>query len=300
MVRFIATVNAKKIPGVVESAPPPVKLTVRRAKAAAMINEQVDLGEELITLNPRSLSGQEELKEGFRKWHEYNLEMLGLYFDNNSVLEKYRADSRGHPVSGGGKELALATCERIERGIRFLEDLKYRLRLIPEVDPASVTSRGEAVPRPAGRNVFIVHGHDEAALQAVARFIEKLNLDPIILQEKASGGRTLIEKLERYTDVAYGVVLLTPDDEGRRRPKFRETAPELQARARQNVILELGYLIGRLGRERVCALYKGPLELPSDYERVVYIEMDAAEGWHRKLFAELRDGGMDVKAESLV
>ena len=89
------------------------------------------------------------------------------------------------------------------------------------------------------KKVFIVHGHDEAAKESVARFLEKLKLEPIILHEQPNSGRTLIEKFEVYADVGFAVVLLTPDDVGS--PASEARAGSMKHRARQNVILELGY-----------------------------------------------------------
>jgi hypothetical protein len=92
------------------------------------------------------------------------------------------------------------------------------------------------------RKVFIVHGH-AGAEDKVARFVERLGFEAIILNEQADGGKTIVEKLESNSDVGFAVVLLTPDDEGAERGK------PLQGRARQNVILEWGYFAGRLGRK---------------------------------------------------
>ena len=107
------------------------------------------------------------------------------------------------------------------------------------------------------RRVFIVHGHDEAAKQSVARFLEQMSFQPIILHEQPNLGRTIIEKIEDHHDVGFAVVLLTLDDEC-------VTPTGNKKRARQNVVLELGYFIGHLGRDRVAALKRGDLELPSD------------------------------------
>lgn len=138
--------------------------------------------------------------------------------------------------------------------------------------------------------VFIVHGHDEAARETVARFLERLQVEPVILHEQADRGRTIIEKLEHYGRVGFAVVLLTPDDEGR---KARSDDP-LQPRARQNVLLELGFFVGLLGRERVCALHKGAVEIPSDYVGVVYVAFDDAGGWRLRLAKELKAAGFDI------
>lgn len=105
-----------------------------------------------------------------------------------------------------------------------------------------------------GKKVFVVHGHDNEAKEGVARFLYKLGLEPIILHEQASAGRTVIEKFETYSHgVAFAVVLLTPDDLG----AAAADVSNLRSRARQNVIMELGYFIGKLGRMRVCACTKG-------------------------------------------
>lgn len=144
------------------------------------------------------------------------------------------------------------------------------------------------------KKVFIVHGHDEAVKLSVARFLERLDLQPIILHEQASGGATIIEKLENHTDVGYGIVLYTPCDLGK--AKNDET---LQMRARQNVVFEHGLLIGRLGRKKVCALVKEEIEKPNDISGVVYINYDSGNGWHMELFKELKNAGFELDANKI-
>ena len=141
---------------------------------------------------------------------------------------------------------------------------------------------------PAARKVFIVHGHDEGARESVARFLEQLKFDPIILHEQANQGRTIIEKIEAHGDVGFAVILLTPDDVGSLR------GGDLQPRARQNVLLELGYFVGRLGRSRVCALKRGDVEVPSDFGAVVYEPFDASGAWKQALSRELQAAGFDI------
>jgi predicted nucleotide-binding protein len=142
----------------------------------------------------------------------------------------------------------------------------------------------------SNRNVFIVHGRDEAPRDAVARFLTKLEMVPIILQEQASSGRTIIEKFEAAADVAFAVVLLTPDDIG----GLNDTKNNLRPRARQNVIFELGYFAAALGRGRVVAMLKGEIEEPSDYRGVAYIALDAAGAWKLALGRELKQAGLNV------
>ena len=138
------------------------------------------------------------------------------------------------------------------------------------------------------KKIFIVHGHDVALKQSVARFLEHLGLEPVILHEQPSIGRTVIEKFEAHADVRFAVVLLTPDDVG----GLDES--NLQKRARQNVILELGYFIGKLSRSHVCALYVPGVELPSDINGVLYVQVDSGGGWKMELAKELRAVGIEV------
>lgn len=147
------------------------------------------------------------------------------------------------------------------------------------------------------KKVFVVHGRNEAYRQAVARFLEKLKLEPIILHEQANEGRTVIKKFEDHADVAYAVVLLTADDRG----GLKSAAPEEQKdRARQNVILELGFFLGRLGRSRVCPLYEEGVELPSDYAGVLFVKLDQGEGWKWKLAKELQSAGLPIDMNDIV
>lgn len=160
-----------------------------------------------------------------------------------------------------------------------------------------VVSQSRPMQRPAlphSRRVFIVHGHDGEARETVARFLERLDFDPLILHEQANMGQTIMEKVEANADVGFAVVLLTPDDVGCRRGAV--PGP----RARQNVMLELGYFMGLLGRQRVCALKRGDLEIPSDFSGVVYTAMDDAGGWRLALARELLAAGYEVDVKKIV
>lgn len=141
---------------------------------------------------------------------------------------------------------------------------------------------------PFSRKIFIVHGHDDGARETVARFLERIGLEAVILHEQANQGRTIIEKVVANSDVGFAVVLLTPDDEG----CVKGGTPE--PRARQNVLLELGYFIGRLGRDKVCALKRGTLEIPSDFAGVVWETMDSNGGWKQALARELEAAGYSI------
>jgi predicted nucleotide-binding protein len=133
-----------------------------------------------------------------------------------------------------------------------------------------------------------VHGQDIGAREAVARFLDGIGFQSVILHEQANGGRTVIETVEANSDVGFAVVLLTPDDVGGLKDGTLEPRP------RQNVILELGYFIGKLGRSKVCALKRGDMEIPSELA-VVWETMDNNGAWKQALARELQAAGHVVE-----
>ncbi|WP_053337439.1 TIR domain-containing protein [Microscilla marina] len=144
--------------------------------------------------------------------------------------------------------------------------------------------------------VFIVHGHDDSKTDKVARFIQTLSLVPIILSEQASGGQTIIDKLDSNSNVGYGIVLYTPCDQGSKIGDEKDA----KKRARQNVVFEHGFLIGKLGRSRVCVLITDEeIEKPNDISGVLYIKMHDS-GWQLSVAKELNKAGYDVDANSLI
>lgn len=145
--------------------------------------------------------------------------------------------------------------------------------------------------------VFIVHGHDTSAKESMARTLEKAGFEAIILHEQADAGMTIIEKIEKYTDVSFAVVLYTECDLGRAK-ELNES--ENKYRARQNVVFEHGYLIGKLGRGNVCALVKGNVETPGDISGVVYIPMDENGAWKMQLCKNMQAAGLTVDANKMI
>ncbi len=145
-------------------------------------------------------------------------------------------------------------------------------------------------------NVFIVHGHNNELKQVVARTLIQLKFNPIILHENADCGNTIIEKFEEHASKAsYAIILLSDDDLGKAKQEV-----ELKLRARQNVIMELGYFLGKLGRNKVFVLKQGEVEVPSDIIGVVYNNYDGEEGgWRNKLVKNMKAVGFDVDANNL-
>ena len=160
----------------------------------------------------------------------------------------------------------------------------------------TVNAKKESISKKVNMSkIFIVHGHDDSMKLDVARFIEKLCFKAIILHEQVNAGLTIIEKIEKFSDTGYAIVLYSPCDIGSKNEK--DATPKL--RARQNVVFEHGFLIGRLGRNRVAALVKGDLELPGDTDGVVYISYDK-DAWKFEIAKELKNAGYAVDMNLIV
>ena len=222
--------------------------------------------------------------DGLRRWKERAYAVITSILGKDEAGEfygKHAGKSWGNPEGTYDEQFTMY--------IEYLWDLKEEIQKYPhhvitqqETPPATKKS----LPM-QNRKVFIVHGHGHLK-DAVARVIEKLKLEAIILDEKPGAGNTLIEKFEKYSDVGYAVVLLAPDDVG-----GKAGAP-MHDRARQNVIFELGYFVGKIGRGRVCLLYVEEVEIPSDYFGVEYVPFDAKNSWKFKPAGELREAGYTI------
>jgi len=148
----------------------------------------------------------------------------------------------------------------------------------------------------AKNKVFIVHGHDDLAKEQIARFVSQVGLEPIILHEQASSSKTIIEKIEKYAEqVCFAVVLYTPCDQGSKNGDSNQLP-----RARQNVVFEHGYFIGKLGRENVTAVVKGNVEKPNDISGVVYETFDENGAWKLKLAKEIKNSGCQIDMNNII
>lgn len=150
-------------------------------------------------------------------------------------------------------------------------------------------------PQSHSNNVFVVHGHDTSAKYQVARFLEQLGCKAIILDEQVDSGLTTIFQMltQHAADVSYAIVLLTPDD------LAEDATGKRAARARQNVILELGLFLGKLGAERVCLAKRGDVDIPTDVSGVLYLNLDDG-GWKLSLARKLKRAGLPVAADKLI
>ena len=210
------------------------------------------------------------------------------------------ASQLGMPFEKVVRLLVLAPSLPISVGISLQEDRgQFKLRIhesIFEIDKVKTLDdllkwisekreKTRTTTTIGNHRVFVVHGQDETAEKAVAQFLEELDIQSVILHKEPNKGRTIIEKFEDYSDVIFAVILLTPDYQG---GPISIPLKKQRPRARQNVILELGYFLGKLGRSHVCALYREGVDIPSDYSGVLYVPFDDDGDWKPKLARELR------------
>lgn len=184
-----------------------------------------------------------------------------------------------------------------KESIKLIEEAisQHEKKDFPQKDKSVFIPKTKKESKVDLQKVFIVHGHNQELKLNVARIIEKLKLTPIILHEQSDEGLTIIEKFEKHSDVSFAVVLLTFDDYG-----FIKSEQDKNKRARQNVVLELGYFLAKLGRKNVMPLYEHGVELPSDISGVLYTKIDDSENWKFRLVKELKSAGFNVDANDIL
>lgn len=265
------------------------RLRVSREEAERKIQERIDEGQ---LLHNRRIDSKNELDKAgadFEKWSDYNATLLLKLFDDSSIIKKYTSLSVTARWSNPTWDDEMNWYQKdVSKKVRRLEGIRDQLELYDE----------SSVPHSFafGDEVFIVHGRDDGPKETVARFLEKLGLKATILHEQPSEGLTIIEKLEKYANNAgFVIVLFTPDDVGALKNEIEDKG---KPRARQNVVFELGYFIGKLGRKRVCPLFKGEIEKPSDIDGVIYVPM-VGEDWKLKLGQEMKNADFPVDMNNI-
>jgi predicted nucleotide-binding protein len=227
----------------------------------------------------------------FDEWHNKTEVVIRAIFGETSPTHHKFDDVRyGPTIWTDGTDFAPYVRTGVQEVISILEASKLELEIMAESAAAPVA---DEAPAEASTRVFIVHGQDDARKYELESYLQKLTEEaPIILHQQPNGGRVLIEKFEESAaSVGYAVVLLTADDLGR--PSKSEPQDE-QPRARQNVVFEMGFFIGLIGRDHVAVLYEQGVELPSDINGLLYIPLDAAGAWKGKLASELDHANIPV------
>lgn len=270
MVRKRATTSETKVP---------VELSVPRDEAKSRLQERIKKGLEIKKILPNSSEAFETAQKEYSKWDDFNIELLKRLFTTDELAGEY-SSSLGRMVFSYFEEPSLEEKmddlhKDIDNKIHRIDSIIERLELVPlrSASHTNTPKTGSSELKHAETNkVFIVHGHEETAKTNLEVFLREIGLEPIVLHRQADGGLTLIEKLEKHSEVGYAFILLTPDEMAYLRLEEQKSDSERkkELRARQNVIFEFGYFVGRLGRSRVCCLYTGDVSLPSDVNGMIY------------------------------
>lgn len=274
-------------------------LTVSPEEASKLLNKRLVLGRRIAKKSwETSPVPVYTAIQKLQRWDRYNSVLLNVMFTTQHFVDRYNSCAVPLDRKQASDFLEHPAHLRVWFSLKEaeLEAVKEELPLFAVALKSTAVAAGAA--KSFGSKVFIVHGRDEAAKESVARVLEHLGLDVVILHERPHKGRTIIEKLLEESDVGigYAVVLLTPDDVGKLASKRGKASP----RARQNVIFELGLFLAKLGRQRVHALYKEGVEIPTDYLGVLYTPLDDNGAWRMKLARELQAVGFDIDLNKLI
>lgn len=290
---------ARKTPTITE-ANTTTELIESKSDFNKVLDERIFLGEEIFNRGIQTKADFDKNKEDFYSWSDYNSEYLKQAFNKENNEYKSSYDDVG--------SISFGSYGRIRTPATVLQDFKNKVKN-KLINLKKLRAKTDLLKTRLVENngvqkneieldmsqVFIVHGHDEEAKSKTARFVEKLGFEAIILHEQASSSKTIIEKIEEYSNVGFGIILYTPCDIGGK----QIVSPVLKPRARQNVVFEHGFLIGKIGRNHVCALVKGDIETPNDISGVVYVPMDEADAWRYTIAKELKKSGYNVDMNKL-
>lgn len=250
--------------------------------------DRINIGEELKSRHIKTLPELELIQTDFSNWDDFNEELIKQAF-NNQYGEYYNEYSTVNAMIGFdayAKRINTNTGEYKLQKVKTQIDncltiLKRLVEKLPLIEQDNSISSYQTVEKTYHNRGFVVHGHNNEAKLEVARFIEnELKRKAIILHEQPNRGHTIIEKFENYSNVDFAIALWTADDEGK-----KKNDADLQDRARQNVIFETGFFIGKLGRQNVIVLYEDGVEIPSDYSGVIFIRL--ADNWKNDLRKEI-------------
>jgi predicted nucleotide-binding protein len=242
----------------------------------------------------RQTSGKQYGGEDTHEWLEWKSRAY-------VIVKKLNVDPLSSNLVEQGMEIATkgnSSDKFHEARGKFLQSLMITLASSKITRPAQYdSSKSNTSPEQLSKNVFVVHGHDNEFKTQVEVFLGELGLKPIVLHRMPDEGKTIIEKFEKHSDVGFVFILLSPDDVAYSSSEAAvpDQDRKKENRARQNVIFEFGYFVGKIGRSRVCALYKGNITLPSDISGLIYKEIiNSVESQGFSIIKELKAAGYKI------
>jgi predicted nucleotide-binding protein len=256
-------------------------------KFDALVNQ----GRELLISNDHVT----DVHHDFNKWFDNVSNWLQENFPNSALSADWGSLGVSYLVRQGGYDSSTYAITLFKNMVQAR--LKWLSNLMTALQNARGTTPNNKRELIISKKVFIVHGRNNELKETVSRFLDKLGLEPIILHEQPNAGKTIIEKFLDYADVSFAVILMTPDDRGGLKDELFENQ---KLRARQNVILELGFFLGRIGRERTCIIYDQTVERPSDYDGVLYIPFDDKGAWQLSLAKEMKNAMLPFDMNALL
>lgn len=264
--------------------------------AIEMLSAQTDKLKKLI----ESLRSKGRIKrnyEGFYRWRDITAKLI-----SNGISPAEGSKFLKTLMYQHHQDLYDDICIRANIARSFFEGLEEEIRSHPdEIFDLSekedlVSSRKESPRKTFSKKIFVVHGHDHETKNELEIFLKEIGLEPIVLHRKPDEGRTIIEKFEEYSDVGFAIIILTPDDVFYTFNEDKKDFELSEKRARQNVIFEWGFFVGKLGRHRVCCLHKKSVDLPSDIHGVLYKPFEKSlDEIKFPLVKELKAAGYEVE-----
>jgi predicted nucleotide-binding protein len=226
------------------------------------------------------------LEEERRKSFQITLEKLGGYMEH---LQNPHKEPSKSEISPKEKSANRHGRQSIPSEV-VLDEKKKELPIVKEQDKTEIAKRAENMEKSDTRKVLIIHGQDEEKKATLASFLTKLGLEPVIPHEEPSSGTNLMEKIGKSPNVTFAIILLTADDYGYPKGRPEESKP----RPKQDVIFELGFLIGQIGQNLVCALCEEGLDLPPEYKGNVFIPYDPGGLWKLLIARAMKMANVDL------
>ncbi|MDO9577676.1 MAG: nucleotide-binding protein [Candidatus Cloacimonadales bacterium] len=257
-------------------------LKIPLTEAEKILEKQIKKGNGLLKDPVKTSVSLKIAEKLYNHWNGENYDILKKIFQYTNIAQDYSIST----WSIGGILISdLKLTEKIEKLHSNIHD---KIAKLESITAGLLLLDDEAKVKAESQKVFFVHGTDCDTSAGVLDFLNELGLEPIIIKDLALAGKTIIDEIQKRSEVKYAIGLLTPDNLG------GTHANELNFRADQNVLLELGIFIGKLGRENVSTLFVEGVELPEDFHGYEYIEIDRSDEWKTSLIEELQAAGFEL------
>lgn len=259
-------------------------LKIPLEEAEELLNKKITEGSQILEGPISNINQWKSAEKRYNSWNSENFELLKKIFKKNTIAKDY---SSSEWTIG---RILISDLKLDEKTAKLYKDIEEKLNKLNsiKISLGVLESKTEETTESAKNKVFYVHGTDCEITMKVLAFLKDIGLEPIILKELAAAGKTLIDEVKNQSDVKYAIALLTPDNVG------GVYSEELQFRATQNVILEVGFFVGKYGRKNVSTLHHEDIELPADYHGYEYIKIDETDDWKSTLTKELKNAGFNV------